>query len=95
MELTEYQIFLKKYAKQNTHCTQNTLIPYECEQTSFSCGLNVTRSKNEVTKMQRNKLGFIIRLNFSGKGVTCVCIHIVELNEVDHFDEFFKVLKKL
>ena len=45
--------------------------------------------------MQRKKLGFIIRLNFSGKGVICVCIHFVELNEVDHFDEFFIVLKKL
>ena len=41
------------------------------------------------------KLGFIIRLIFSGKGVICICIQNVKLNEVDHFDEIFKVLSKL
>ena len=57
MNLSEDQI-IEKYAKKCGHCNRNTLLPYEYEYTCFSCGYNVNKRKNELSKIQRKKNKF-------------------------------------
>ena len=61
MILSEVEIILKN-GKHCGHCNGNTLLPYEQEFTSFSCGYNVNKRKNELSKIQRKKINFINRL---------------------------------
>ena len=67
MELTEVEIIIERYAKQCLHCTRKTSIIYENEWTCFSCGLNVTKRKNQLTKIPRRKINFINRIKYSKK----------------------------
>ena len=57
MELTEDEI-IQKLGKYCGHCNRNTLLPYEYEFTWFSCGFNVNKRKNELSKVQRKKINF-------------------------------------
>ena len=54
MELTEDEI-IRRYAKKCGHCNRNTLLPYECELTCFSCGYNVIKQKYDLSKIQRKR----------------------------------------
>ena len=45
MELTEDE-FIQKYGKECRHCSQNTLLPYECEWTCISSGFNLIKRKH-------------------------------------------------
>ena len=54
MELTEDEI-IKKYAKHCGDCTRNTLLPYEYEWTCISCGYNVRKQKNELSRSTKKK----------------------------------------
>ena len=54
MNLSEDEI-IQKYGKHCGHCNRNTLLPYEYEYTCFSCGYNVIKRKNELSKIQRKK----------------------------------------
>ena len=73
MELTQGERF-KKYAKKCGHCPRNTLLLYEFEFTCFSCGYNVIRQKNELSKKQRKKINFINRLKYAEQEIFCICI---------------------
>ena len=53
--LSEDEI-LQKYGKRCGHCNRNTLLPYEYQFISFSCGYNVNKRKHELSKVQRKKL---------------------------------------
>ena len=55
MELTEDEI-IKNYAEHCGHCNRITLLPNEYEWTCFSCGYNVSKRKNELSKIQRKQL---------------------------------------
>ena len=55
MELTENEI-KQKYAEQCLHCSRNTLLPYEHEFTCVSCGYNIIKRKNELSKTQRKQI---------------------------------------
>ena len=66
MEVIEDQI-IEKNAKQCKHCARKKLLPYEHEQTCFSCGCNVIKRKNELIKFQRKTLNFINRLENAEK----------------------------
>ena len=57
MELTEDEI-IEKYAKNCGHCKRNTLLPYDYEFTCLSCGFNVNKRKNDLSKIQRKKNNF-------------------------------------
>ena len=57
MELTEDEI-IQKYGKKCLHCNRNTLLPYEYEWSCFSCGYNVNKRKNELSKIQKKKNKF-------------------------------------
>ena len=65
MDLTEDKI-MQKYGKKCLHCNRNTLLPYEYEWICFSCGFNVIKRKNELSKIQRKK-NFINRLKYAEK----------------------------
>ena len=54
MEVTEDEIF-EKFRRHCGHCNRNTLLPYEYEWTCFSCGYNVNKRKNELSKIQQKK----------------------------------------
>ena len=54
MELPEEEA-IKKNAKHCGHCNRNTLLPYEYEFTCVSCGYNVNKRKQELSKIQRKK----------------------------------------
>ena len=47
---------IEKYGKQSAHCNRNTLLPYEYEDTCFSCGYNAKKRKHELCKIQRKKI---------------------------------------
>ena len=53
--------FIQKYGKRCGHCNRNTLLPFEHEWTSISCGFNVNKTKNELSEIQRKKINFINR----------------------------------
>ena len=65
MELTEDEV-LQKYGEQCSHCSQNTLLPYEYERTCVSCGNNVIKRKHELTKIQRRKKKFYQSIELCG-----------------------------
>ena len=93
MELTEDEI-IQKYGKLCGHCNRNSLLPYESEWTCFSCGYNVIKRKNELSKLQR-KISFINRLKYSEIKIFCICIDVYKIYEGDDSDEIYKVLSTL
>ena len=94
MELTEDEI-IQKYANNCGHCNRNTLLPYEYEYTCFSCGYNVNKRKNELSKIQRKKINFINRLKYAEQKLFCICIDVYKIYEGDDFNEIYKVLSTL
>ena len=94
MELTEDEI-IQKYAKNCGHCRRNTLLPYEYEYTCFSCGYNVNKRKNELSKIQRKKINFINRLKYAEQNIFCICIDVYKLYQGDDFNEIYKTLSTL
>ena len=71
MELSEDQI-IENNAKKCGHCNRNTLLPYECEFTCFSCGYNVIKRKNELSKIRKKKINFINRLKYAEQKIFCI-----------------------
>ena len=94
MELTEDEI-IQKYGKNCGHCKRNTLLPYEYEFTCFSCGYNVNKRKNELSKIQRKKINFINRLKYAEVKIFSICIDVYKIYEGDDYDEIYKVLSTL
>ena len=94
MELTEDEI-IEKNAKKCLHCNRNTLVPYEYEFTCFSCGDNVIKRKNELSKIQREKINFINRLNYAEQEIFCICKDVYKNYEAIDDDEIYKVLSRL
>ena len=78
MELTEDEI-IQKYAKQCRHCSRNTLLPYEYEWTCFSCGYNVNKRKNELSKIQRKKINFNNRLKYGEVKIFSICVDVSKI----------------
>ena len=54
MELLEDEFF-EKDRKESGHYNRNNLLPYEYEFTCISCGYNVIKRKNKLSKKQRKK----------------------------------------
>ena len=86
MELTEDEN-IEKYRKQCRHCNRNILLPYEYEITCFSCGCNVNKRKNELSKVQRKKINFINRLKYAEVKILSICVDVYEIYEGDDFDK--------
>ena len=57
MNLSEDQT-IEKYGKHGGHCNRNTLLRYEYEWTSISCGLNLIKRKHKLSKIKRKKNKF-------------------------------------
>ena len=94
MKLTEDEI-IQKYGKRCGHCNRNTLLPYEYEFTCFSCGYNVNKRKNELSKIQRKKNTFINRLKYAEVKIFSICVDLYKIYECDDFNEIYKVLSTL
>ena len=94
MEMTEDQI-IEKYAKRCGHCNRNTLLPYEYEFTCFSCGYNVNKRKNELSKIQRKKINFINRLKYAEVKIFSICVDVYKIYGGDNYDEIYKILSTL
>ena len=94
MEISEDEI-IQKYAKNCGHCNRNTLLPYEYEWTCFSCGYNIYKRKNELSRIQRKKINFINRLKYAEQKIFCICIDLYKIYEGDDYDELYKVLSIL
>ena len=86
---------IQKYGKHCGHCNRNTLLPYEYEFTCFSCGYNVNKRKNELSKIQRKKINFINRLKYAEQKIFCICIDLYKIYQGDDFYEIYKILLKL
>ena len=84
----------KKNAKKCGHCKRNTLLPYEYEWSCISCGYNVNKRKNELSKVQRKK-NFINRLKYAEVKIFSICVDIYKIYEGDDYDEIYKVLSTL
>ena len=94
MELSEDQIF-EKHAKKCLHCNRNTLLPYEYEFTCITCGYNVNKRKNELSKIQRKKINFNNRLKYAEVKIFSICVDLYKIYEGDDFDKIYKVLSTL
>ena len=94
MDLTEDQI-IEKYGKYCGHCNRNTLLPYEYEYTCFSCGYNVNKRKNDLSKIQRKKINFINRLKYAEQKIFCICIDSYIIYDGNKYNEIYKVLSTL
>ena len=94
MELTEDEI-VQNYGKRCGHCNRNTLLPYEYEFTCFSCGYNVNKRKNELSKIQRKKINFINRLKYAEQKIFSICIDLYMIYDGNDYDEIYKVLPTL
>ena len=94
MELTEDQI-IEKYAKNCRHCKRNTLLPYEYEYTCFSCGYNVNKRKNELSKIQRKKINFFNRLKYAEVKIFSICVDVYKIYKGDNYDEIYTILSEL
>ena len=94
MELSEDQI-IEKFAKKCLHCNRNTLLPYDYEFTCFSCGYNVNKRKNELSKIQRKKINFINRLKYAEQKIFCICIDVYKIYEGNDYAEIYKILSTL
>ena len=84
MELTEDEI-IEKYDKNCAHCKRNTLLPNEYEFTCFSCGYNVNKRKNELSKIQRKKINFINRLRYAEVKIFSICVDLYKIYEGDNY----------
>ena len=91
MEVTEDEI-IQKYAKKQGHCNRNTLLPYEYEFSCVSCGYNVIKRENELSKTQRKKNNFINRLKYAEQKTFCICFDVYKKNESDDYDKIYEVL---
>ena len=94
MELTADQI-IEKHAKRCGHCNRNTLLPYDYEFTCFSCGYNVNKRKNELTKIQRRKINFINRLKYAEVKIFSICVDLYKIYEGNDYDGIYKDLSSL
>ena len=94
MSLSEDEI-IQKYAKNCSHCNRNTLLPYEYEFTCFSCGFNVNKRKNELSKIQRKKINFINRLKYAEVKIFSICVDLYMIYDGNNYDEIYKVLSTL
>ena len=94
MELSEDEI-IQKYAKNCGHCNRNSLLPYEYEWTCFSCGFNINKHKQELSKIQRKKINFINRLKYAEQKIFCIFIDLYKIYEDDDYDEIYKILSTL
>ena len=94
MKLSEDEI-IQKYAKNCGHCNRNTLLPYEYDFNCFSCGYNVNKRKNQLSKIQRKKINFVNRLKYAEVEIFCICIDLYKIYEDDDYDEIYKVLSTL
>ena len=94
MELTEDEI-IQKYGKNCGHCNRYTLLPYEYEWTCLSCGYNVNKRKNELSKIQRKKMSFINRLKYAEVKIFSICVDVYKIYEGDDCDQIYEVLSTL
>ena len=94
MEITEDEI-IQKYGKHCSHCNRIMLLPYEYEYTCLSCGYNVNKRKNELSKKQRKTINFINRLKYAEQKIFCICIDVYRIYEDHDYDEIYKVLSTL
>ena len=94
MELTEDEI-IKKCAISCGHCNRKTLLPNEYEFTCVSCGYNVIKRKNELSKIQGNKINFINRLKCAEQKVICLCVEVYKIFDGDDYDKKYEVLSSL
>ena len=94
MNLSEDE-FIQKYGKHCGHCNRNTLLPYEYEWTCLSCGFNLYKRKNELSKIQRKKINFINRLKYAEQKIFCICIDVYKIYEGCDYDEIYRVLSTL
>ena len=94
MKLSEDEI-IQKYAKNCGHCNRNMLLPYEYEFTCISCGYNVNKRKNELSKIQRKKINFINRLKYAEVKIFSICVDVYKIYEGNDYDDIYKVLSTL
>ena len=94
MELAGDEI-IQKYAKDYGHCSQNTLLPYEYEWICISCGFNLIKRKQELSKISKKIINFITRLNYAEQKMFCICIEVYQLYESNDYDKIIEVLSTL
>ena len=94
MQLTEDEI-IQKYGKNCWHCNRNTLLPYENEYTCFSCGYNVNKRKNQLSKIQRKKISFINRLKYAEIKIFSICVDVYKIYNGNEYGKIYEVLSTL
>ena len=94
MNLSKDEI-IEKYAKHCSHCSPNTLLPYEYEFTCFSCGYNIIKRKHELSKVQRKRINFINRLKFTEHKVFCICEEEYRIYEGSDYRKKYEALSIL
>ena len=81
---------LKKNTPKIEDIKRNTLLPCEYEFTCVSCGFNVIKRKNDLSKIQLKKINFINRLNYAEVKLFSICMDVYKINEGDDLMNFIK-----
>ena len=94
MNLSEDEI-IQKYAKNCGHCSRNTLLTYEYELTSETCGYNVTKRKHGLSKFQGKKINVIKRFKNAEQKTFCFCVNVCQIYVGNECNKIFEVLSTL
>ena len=61
----------------------------------ISCGYNVIKRKQQLSKIQRKRINFIERLKYAEHKKFGVCLDVCKIDESDDYDKICKVLSTL
>ena len=61
----------------------------------FSFCYNIIKRKKELTKIQRKKVIFINRTQYSQQKIFCICIDVYKIYEGNDFNRIFEVLSEM
>ena len=94
MILTDDQI-IEKYGKICPSYNRNTLLPYTYEWIGLICGINIIKSKNELTLSQRKKLIFSSRIKFAEQKIISIATDIIQIYDGYDYNRMLEVLSQI
>ena len=66
-------------------------LPLEYERTCFSCGYNIAKRKQELSKIQRKKINFINRINYAEVKIFSICVDLYKNYEGNDYDKIYEI----
>ena len=71
------------------------LVSDQYEWTCVSCGINLIKRKQELSKIQRKQINFINRLKNAEHKIFCICLDVYKIYEGNDYNFIYEVLSTL